>query len=98
MITLAGDGGFHYAPPHDASGLTSDSFVYEIANATGAATARVTLVIGCGMGSCNGCCTADGQCDSGSSDESCGGGGEACRACTDVSKTCSAVKPAATRS
>lgn len=89
-ITLDSDGGFHYAPPANAVDLTSDSFAYQIANATGTATARVTIVLACGVGTCAGCCTAAGVCEGGGQDDACGRSGESCASCAAVSNTCRA--------
>lgn len=43
---------------------------------------------GCGPWNCNGCCTPNGQCRPGKSDQRCGSGGEICENCAVQNLTC----------
>jgi hypothetical protein len=44
---------------------------------------------GCGPASCRGCCDTRGRCQGGTSDYTCGSGGEACVDCRAISRICS---------
>lgn len=87
-LTLLADGRFQYSAPASMPATGIDTFVYTVKNRAGTSSAAVTITLSCGTSTCDGCCNAEGTCETGTTDHACGNGGYACAACTDVGNSC----------
>lgn len=80
-IAINSDGSFVYWPPATRPATGTDQFRYRLAVGVFFATATVTMLVGCGSETCNGCCTEQGECSAGTAVDACGNNGHQCRSC-----------------